>query len=31
VPGVPYNHALEEWFMPNPDRIANAVRRLAAY
>jgi 2-oxoisovalerate dehydrogenase E1 component beta subunit len=31
VPGVPYNHALEEWFMPNPDRIANAARRLAAY
>jgi pyruvate/2-oxoglutarate/acetoin dehydrogenase E1 component len=31
VPGVPYNHALEDWFMPNPDRIANAVRRLAAY
>jgi 2-oxoisovalerate dehydrogenase E1 component beta subunit len=31
VPGVPYNHALEEWFMPNPDRIATAVRRLAAY
>ena len=22
---------LEEWFMPNPDRIATAVRRLAAY
>jgi len=31
VPGVPYNHALEEWFMPSPDRIATAVRRLAAY
>ncbi len=31
VPGVPYNHVLEDWFMPNPDRIANAVRRLAAY
>src|SRR3954453_7400859 len=31
VPGVPYNHALEDWFMPNPDRIANAARRLAAY
>jgi 2-oxoisovalerate dehydrogenase E1 component beta subunit len=31
VPGVPYNHRLEEWFMPNPDRIATAVRRLAAY
>ena len=31
VPGVPYNHSLEEWFMVNPDRIAEAVRRLAAY
>ena len=31
VPGVPYNHVLEDWFMPNPDRIADAVRRLAAY
>jgi 2-oxoisovalerate dehydrogenase E1 component beta subunit len=31
VPGVPYNHVLEDWFMPNPDRIANAARRLAAY
>ncbi len=31
VPGVPYAHSLEDWFMPNPDRIADAVRRLAAY
>jgi len=31
VPGVPYNHDLEEWFMPNPERIADAVRRLADY
>jgi 2-oxoisovalerate dehydrogenase E1 component beta subunit len=31
VPGVPYNHSLEDWFMVNPDRIAAAVRRLAAY
>jgi 2-oxoisovalerate dehydrogenase E1 component beta subunit len=31
VPGVPYNHVLEDWYMPNPDRIADAVRRLAAY
>src|SRR5688572_20941971 len=31
VPGVPYNHVLEDWFMPSPDRIADAVRRLAAY
>jgi 2-oxoisovalerate dehydrogenase E1 component beta subunit len=31
VPGVPYNHVLEDWFMPSPDRIAEAARRLAAY
>jgi 2-oxoisovalerate dehydrogenase E1 component beta subunit len=31
VPGVPYNHVLEDWFMPSPERIADAARRLAAY
>ena len=31
VPGVPYNHVLEDWFMVNPDKIADAVRKLAAY
>jgi len=31
VPGVPYNHVLEDWFMPNPERIAEAAKRLAAY
>jgi 2-oxoisovalerate dehydrogenase E1 component beta subunit len=31
VPGVPYNHRLEEWFMVDPERIAGAIRRLAAY
>jgi len=31
VPGVPYNHVLEDWFMPNPERIASAAKRLAAY
>jgi len=31
VPGVPYNHRLEEWFMPDAERIAEAIRRLAAY
>jgi 2-oxoisovalerate dehydrogenase E1 component beta subunit len=31
VPGVPYNHVLEDWYMPSPDRIADAVRRLASY
>ena len=23
VPGVPYNHALEDWFMVNPEKIAD--------
>jgi 2-oxoisovalerate dehydrogenase E1 component beta subunit len=31
VPGVPYNHALEDWFMLNPAKIADAIRKLAAY
>ncbi len=31
VPGVPYNHVLEDWFMVNPEKIAEAIRRLAAY
>jgi 2-oxoisovalerate dehydrogenase E1 component beta subunit len=31
VPGVPYNHVLEEWFMVNPDKVEAAVRQLAAY
>jgi 2-oxoisovalerate dehydrogenase E1 component beta subunit len=31
VPGVPYNHVLEDWFMLNPVKIADAIRKLAAY
>ena len=31
VPGVPYNHVLEEWFMVNPEKIADGIRKLAAY
>ena len=31
VPGVPYNHVLEDWFMLNPTKIAGAIRKLAAY
>jgi len=31
VPGVPYNHVLEEWFMVSPEKIADGIRRLAAY
>jgi 2-oxoisovalerate dehydrogenase E1 component beta subunit len=31
VPGVPYNHVLEDWFMVNPEKILEGVRTLAAY
>ena len=31
VPGVPYSHPMQEYFMPNPDKIAQAIRELAAY
>ena len=31
VPGVPYNHTLEDWFMLSPAKIADAIRKLAAY
>ncbi len=31
VPGVPYHHALEDWFMLNPTKIVDAARKLAAY
>lgn len=31
VPPVPFNARLEEAFMPNPERIATAIRELAAY
>jgi len=31
VPGVPYNHVLEEWFMVSPEKIAAGIRKLAAY
>jgi len=31
VPAVPYSHALQDWFMPNPQKIAEAMRKLAAY
>ncbi len=31
VPAVPYNHVLEDWFMVNPEKIADAIRKLAAY
>ncbi len=31
VPAVPFATPLEEWFMPSPEKTANAVRELAAY
>ncbi len=31
VPGVPFHHNLEEWWMLNPEKIAAAARQLAAY
>jgi 2-oxoisovalerate dehydrogenase E1 component beta subunit len=31
VPGVPFHHTLEDWFMVNPARIVAAARELAAY
>lgn len=31
VPAVPYAQNLEDWYMLNPDKIAAAIRGLAAY
>jgi 2-oxoisovalerate dehydrogenase E1 component beta subunit len=31
VPGVPYSHTLEDWFMVSPEKILDGIRRLAAY
>jgi 2-oxoisovalerate dehydrogenase E1 component beta subunit len=31
VPAMPYSHHLQDWFMPNPEKIAGAMRELAAY
>lgn len=31
VPGVPFSHPMQEYFMLNPDKIADAIRKLAAY
>jgi 2-oxoisovalerate dehydrogenase E1 component beta subunit len=31
VPGVPYHHELEDWFMVSPTKIVAAARELAAY
>jgi len=31
VPAVPFSHPMQEWFMINAEKIANAVRELAAF
>ncbi len=31
IPAMPYNHAQEEFFMPNPEKILQAMKDLAAY
>lgn len=31
VPAVPFSHPLQESFMPSPEKIADAIRELAAY
>jgi 2-oxoisovalerate dehydrogenase E1 component beta subunit len=31
VPAVPFSHPLQDWFMPNAEKIAEAIRSLAAF
>jgi 2-oxoisovalerate dehydrogenase E1 component beta subunit len=31
VPGVPFSHPQQDYFMPDPEKIADAIRELAAY
>jgi 2-oxoisovalerate dehydrogenase E1 component beta subunit len=31
IPAMPFNGPQEEFFMPNPQKIAEAMRKLAAY
>lgn len=31
VPAVPFSHPMQDWFMPNAEKIATAIRELAAY
>jgi 2-oxoisovalerate dehydrogenase E1 component beta subunit len=31
VPAVPFSHPLQDWFMPNAEKIAAALRELAAF
>lgn len=31
IPSMPYSHPMQEYFMPNPDKIAAAIREIAGY
>ncbi|TLN19712.1 alpha-ketoacid dehydrogenase subunit beta, partial [bacterium] len=31
VPAVPFSHPMQDWFMLNPAKIAEAIRQLARY
>jgi 2-oxoisovalerate dehydrogenase E1 component beta subunit len=31
IPAMPFNSPQEEFFMPNPKKIAEAMKKLAAY
>ena len=31
VPGVPFSHSMQDFFMPSPEKIADAIRELAEY
>jgi len=31
VPAVPFSHPMQDWFMVNPEKIAKAIRDLAAF
>ncbi len=31
IPAMPFSHGMQEYFMPNPDTIAAAIRDLAGY
>lgn len=31
VPAMPYSHPLQDWFMPNPEKIVFAMRDLAGF
>jgi 2-oxoisovalerate dehydrogenase E1 component beta subunit len=31
VPAMPYSHPLQDWFMPDPEKIAEAMRQLADF